>query len=87
MLPSGTIFLKSWRENPGVGNDIFKIFSTRRGQVCAQQHMKSFDHSRGRLDGGPMVAVEKALAPKPSLSSLTTLDERSHMIGARVASS
>jgi hypothetical protein len=37
--------------------------------------------------GGLMVAVEKALAPKPSLSSLTTLDERSHMIGARVASS
>jgi hypothetical protein len=52
MLPSGTSFLKSWRENPGVGNDIFKIFSTRRGQVCAQQHMKSFDHCRGRLDGG-----------------------------------
>jgi hypothetical protein len=42
MLPSGTSSSKSWREDlPKKGNEIFKIFRTRRGQICAHRRRPS----------------------------------------------
>src|SRR5258708_2827641 len=42
MLPSGTSSSKSCREDlPEKGNEIFKIFRTRRGQICAHRSRPS----------------------------------------------